>query len=309
MGYSFADTVTAEEKSDICQLLARWAARSGDERERAETSASAKAPGGEVVFFSGVVPYVHTSRTDHLWVPANVPPPPAEASPRQGTVGVGIGKHEHGTNPWRGKTVEAETFQQIDNDRVDLSSQTNEEVGGKRRGAGVGEAAKYVVDDSTPRNRRGKSSASEETEGELAERESRMASEPGPRTRTKPCRKHQAGGRGRSRRRGLSDQTDSLGGQGDDPAERPRVQSEATESDTRGVKEHSAITRLQEKASDLPTKQHRKLRPLAMKPQNNSGAREGPEAGVNAAGGDPAAIVTPSAPSKIKSSKSMNTYW
>lgn len=311
MGYTFADAVTAEQKSEICQLLARWGSRSGDERERAETSASVKAPGGEVVYFSGVVPVVHSSRTEHLWVPANVPPPPAAAPPKKGasSVGVGICRHEPGPNPWRGKAVDTDTCQHINSDGKDLSSQsqTNQEVGDTRGGAGVGAGAKYVVDvdGSTLRTKRGKSSASEENEEELIDRESRMASEQGivP-SRAKTFRKHTAGGKGKPRRRGstgrrgrglsVQSQSDVLAGEGDKPTERPRLQSEPAPSATRG-------------ASDAPICQHRKLRPVAMEEQNQ-GTSDNPAA-RDAADGSPAATLTPSAPSKSKPSKAMKTYW
>lgn len=301
MGYTFADNVTAEQKSDICQLLVKWGGRSEDERERVDSSLSAKAPGGEVILFSGVVPYVHNSKTKHLWVPVNVPPPPAAAPPpRQGTR---VGRYEPGTNPWRGTTGDADRFEKISIDRKYLSRLKTEEVGNTSTHGGpeTGGAAKYLVDDSSLRNRRGKSSASEENEGELAERESRLASEPGVPTRSKTTRKHAAGGKGRTRRCGSTGrrgrgQSDS---QGDEPEERTRTQSEATDSTPRGA----SI------ASDLPRNQHRKLRPLAMEAQNKHVTVEKPPKAKDSADGTPAVILTPSAPSKIKPSKVLRTYW
>lgn len=324
VGYAFADGVTAEQKSDICQLLARWGSRSGGERERAESSSSVKSPGGEVVYFSGVVPFVHNSKTEHLWATANVPPPPSVPPRRQSTLCVGVaGKHEPSPNPWRGKTVDAGTFQQIEGDRQGLSNSKHEGVGGARGGAEVGGAAKYVVDDPAPRTRRGKSSASasEEKEGEQTERDSRMASEPGAApSRTKAFRKQTAGGKGRSRRRGstggrrgrgLSDQSDASAGQGDEPAERARIQPERTESATRGATEGSTAARQRENApiaSDTPRNQHRKLRPVAMEAQHR-GTNEDPAAAVGSAGGASTATLTPSAPSTSKPSKTMKTFW
>ena len=313
VGYTFADNVTAEQKSDICQLLARWGSRSGDERERAESSSSVRSPGGDVIYFSGVVPFVHNSKTEHLWVTANVPPPPGVVPPRQGTLSVGVGRHEPGPNPWRGKAVDADTFEHIERDRQGLSNSNNkrEDACGV---AEVGGAAKYVVDDPAPRARRGKSLASEEKEEEVTERVSRMASEPGAvPSRTKTPRKHTAGGKGRSRRRGstgrrgrgLSDQSDASAGQGDEPAERPRIQREVTESATQGSTQGSTTARLRENgpiALDMPRNSHRKLRPVAMEAQNR-GISEDP------AGEAPAATLTPSAPSKSKPSKTMKTYW
>lgn len=316
VGYTFADTVTAEQRSGICQLLASWGGRSDDERERMRSSSSAKAPGGEVVFFSGVVPYVHNSKTKHLWVPANTPPPPAAAPRTQGTRSSGVGRHEPGTNPWRGKAVNAGTFQQTSGDRKDLSGPTNEGAGGTCGGSAIGEAATHVSDDSAPRNRKGASSAPEEKEGELTERESRIASEPGVPTETRAFRKHTVGGKGRSRRRGSTGrrgrgQSDASTGQGDELAERPRVKSEAMESTTSDATGRSTTTPPQENAiaSDSPRNQHRKLRPRAMEAQNNQATGEEPAAGADAADGAPAAILTPSAPSKIKPSKSTKTYW
>ena len=313
VGYTFADVVTAEQKSEVCRLLARWGRRSGDERERAESSASVKAPGGEVVYFSGVVPVVHSSKTEHLWVSANVPPPPAAAPPRRGAPGVGVSRREPELNPWRGKAVDADIFQHINSDDKNFSSQirSHQEVGGTRGGAEGGGGAKYMVgvdvDDSTPRTRRGKSSASEEKEEEPTNRDFRIASEPGAvPSRTKTFRKHTAGGKGKLRRRGstdrqrrnLSDQSDASAGQGDGCADRSRVQSEPAQSASRG-------------ALDVPRNQHRKLRPIAMEAQDQ-GTSEKPAAlgaGDGAAEGTPAPILTPLAPSKSKSSKVMKTYW
>lgn len=306
VGYTFADDVTAEKKSDICQLLARWGRRSEDERRRAESLASVKAPGGEVVYFSGVVPFVHNSKTEHLWVSANVPPPAAAPPPRQGALTVGAGRHEPGQNPWRGRPVDAGTFQPIGSDRQDPSSNINES-GGMRGGAEIGGAAKYVVDDPPPRRRRGNSLASEEKEGKLIERESRHFSEPGSASaRTNTVRNRTMGGKGRSRRRGStspcgrgqSDQSEASAGQGDEPAARPRIQSEATERSTTIRPRANAPV-----ACDLPRNQHRKLRPLARQAQNKQETTKEP----GEADAAPASILTPSAPSKIRPSKSTKT--
>lgn len=77
VGYTFAEMTTPDEIAAVCELLQRWSCRSEGERERAESSASLKAPDGDVVFLSGVVPLVSDTKTKHLLSPVHTPPPPA----------------------------------------------------------------------------------------------------------------------------------------------------------------------------------------------------------------------------------------
>lgn len=84
MGYAFADTVTPEQKFAVYELLQRWNDRSEEDVERAQRCSSLKAPGGDVIFFSGVVPFVHSSRTSHLWVSSNVPLAQDRLAPGEG---------------------------------------------------------------------------------------------------------------------------------------------------------------------------------------------------------------------------------
>lgn len=352
VGYTFTDDVVAEQKIAICELLARWGSRSGEERERAESFMSTKkAPDGEVVFFSGVVPYVHNSKTKHLWAPVNAPPPPAEAgsgsSSRHAARRLGLGEEKQGfgANPWRGKRVDADSFQDINGScRQDLPSPTDDDDGAggahgssKVGGAGIGikigvgrkgpqgddNALKYVPVAASPRGRRGKSLELDKTGGSLTltERESRMASEPGTHSTGNPTAgKPVMIKKGRPRRRGSVSRrrrgcSDASSGQGDDkdkePAERRRDESTATDT-TAGddAPDDSTTTDLGQK--DPPRNRHRRLRPRAMDGQTDPATRKSSasEVAAGAAGGASTAVHTPSAPANSRSSRTLvKTFW
>lgn len=72
----------------VCEVLQRWDCRDDEERERAETFPSAKAPDGDVIYFSGLVPVVPQSKTNHLWSTGNQPPPIADTSSQGASVGI-----------------------------------------------------------------------------------------------------------------------------------------------------------------------------------------------------------------------------
>lgn len=335
MGYTFADTVVAEQKTAVCELLAKWGSRSGEERERAESSMSKKAPGGDVVFFSGVVPYVHGSKTKHLWAPVNALPPPAEAAARHvsNCLGAGGERQEVGANPWRGKMVDADSFQDINHScRQDLPSPTSqgaadrhgssevEEAGmgqGLGRNGPRGEAVKYVADDSTPRRRRGKSLEMDGKGMTSTERESRMASEPGTSAGNATARKAVASRKGRPRRRGSVSRrqrgcSDASSGQGDDKEspERRRGQSAAAGSTVEERPGRSTTADLGR--NDPPKNQHRKLRPRAMDEQAGlaKASVSAPEVMAGAAGEPSTSVHSPSAPTKSISSRTLlKTFW
>lgn len=345
VGYTFADNVVAEQKIAICELLARWGSRSGEERERVESSTfTKKAPGGEVVFFSGVVPYVHDSKTRHLWAPVNAPPPPAVAAStstsrsRHAAIGLGAGNEKQGvgTNPWRGKRMDADSFQDINGScRQDLPSPTDDgaggahgssEVGGAEKEIEVGgkapqgEALKYVPVASSSRGRRGKSLELDKNGESLTARETRMASEPGTNPTGNPTiRKSVMIRKGRPRRRGSLSRrrrgcSDASSGQGDDkdevPSERQRDESTATDITAEDAPDRSTTTDLGE--NDPPRTRHRKLRPRAMDGQTDLAKRKAlaSEMAAGAAGGASTVVHTPSAPAKSRSSRTLlKTFW
>lgn len=299
----------------MCELLAKWEARGGGERDRTASSVSAKAPEGDVVFFSGAVSFVHNSSTKHLWVPVNQPPSPAEVAPRKAVSSTMVGVREQGINPWRGRRVgydNATNFEPIGNDHDNYTTPSAEAIQGEpgeSLSTGVGGigrkqpergGAKYVANDLSPRDRK----ISDEHESELCERELRAASEPvSPAGKT--CdRKLDLGDMGKIRgRRARNKGPSARGGM---PADRMRNRSAATDStDDQDSTRPRAIS---SPGSESPRHQHRKLRPRAMNEQHGPAKVVG--AAMDAAGETSTlAIVTPSAPATTKPSRSLKTFW
>lgn len=318
------DTVAVDRKIAMCELLARWEARGGEECDQTASSVSAKAPEGDVVFFSGAISFVHNSSTKHLWGPANQPPSPAEVAPRRVVSSTKVGVREHGINPWRGRRVGdgATIFESIGSGHDNNTAPSVEAVGGEFGvgwSAEVGNigrkqpekgAAKYVADDLNPRHRREKTLTSDEHESELPERGLRAASEPGSPPGKTSARKLGLFDAGKIRGRRARNNTPSA--RGDMPADRPRNRSTATDSmDDQDSTRPRAIS---SPGTESPRHQHRKLKPRAMNEQHCPAKVV--LAAADAAGETttPAAptgtgAATPSAPATRKPSRALKTFW
>lgn len=77
VGYMFAEDVSSVAQDEVREVLQRWGCWSDEERTRAKSTSFDKAPEGDVIYFSGVVPVVPQSKTSHLWSSGNEPLPPA----------------------------------------------------------------------------------------------------------------------------------------------------------------------------------------------------------------------------------------
>ncbi|CAM9866313.1 unnamed protein product, partial [Pylaiella littoralis] len=142
-------------------------------------------------------------------------------------------------------------------------------VGGSAENGGTGRrkpvrgAAKYVAENLNPREGRWERSPSEENESELAERESRAVSEPGPAGGKTSARKLGCGDKGKMRRRRAQSIAPSI--QGDMPADRPRNRSAAT--DSAGKHESTRPRATSPRGSESPRNQHRKLKVIPTREQ------------------------------------------
>lgn len=94
MGYTFAETVTGEQRVATCELLQKWGGRSEEERVRADSAAVDKAPGADVIYLSGVVPLVENSKTKHLWALVDKPPRPGLLATEVNTSGLRISRRD-----------------------------------------------------------------------------------------------------------------------------------------------------------------------------------------------------------------------
>lgn len=108
VGYTFAETVSADLRTSMCEALQRWGRQNNEERHRAESFVSTKAPEGDVIYLSGVVPLVDNSRTKHLWGGSEKPPPPAPASSGEGVVSEGPGGHKGRNSGKRNQPAQSE---------------------------------------------------------------------------------------------------------------------------------------------------------------------------------------------------------
>lgn len=325
VGYSFEDAVSDDQKKAICELLQQWGCSGGEERERAESSMSAKAPGGEVVLLSGEVPYVHNFRTKHLWDDSNIPPPPDGTTSRKAVHRTGTVRHESLLNPWRGATVETDssfkpTTRVLDESATPMNGEavrlcTDGRTGGVERHQQQEGGAKHV-EDCFARERRGSSLSFEDEKQELAERDSRLASATGMSTKKPAIQKSTSSGKGKTRRRGSfvrrrRGHSDDSSGAQDQSEGRPRVESTATENSDEVATNGSKITRPRENASVPfpPPNQHRKLRPRAMDQQDNLPKNEAAAASKSGSGTSAPLTATPSVPQQSMPSRVVKTFW
>ncbi|CAM9126093.1 unnamed protein product [Ectocarpus sp. 12 AP-2014] len=323
VGYAFEDAVSDDQKKAICKLLQQWGGWGGEERERAESSMSAKAPGGEVVLLSGEVPFVHNFRTKHLWDDSNIPPPPDRTSSRKTVHRTVAGRHEILVNPWRGATVEADSnFQRTTRVLEESANQINEEAVGLRADGRTGGVIRHQpqeggvkdVEDCIARERRGRSLTFEDEKDELAERDSRLGSATW--MSTKPAiQKSSSSGKGKARRRGSTlrrrrGHSDGSSGAQDQSEGRSRVESTATENSDEVATNGSKITRPRKNVSvsEPSPNQHRKLRPRAMDQQDNLPKLEAAAASKSGSGGSAPLTATPSVPHQRMPSRVLKTF-
>lgn len=319
VGYTFHDSVKAVQKAKMCELLQQWGARSEEERDRAESSASVKAPDGEVIYLSGEVPFVHNFKTKHLWATVNAPPPPAVAESKQKVCRVGLARQECDQNPWRGVSAQSSTLQDFDSVLEDSLTDHMDAEGRRALCGGLGlgdspsdqqqrEATKYAMKLSPPRQIRGKSLSSETKETESVERESRMYSEPGLPSGKKSLPKLTVDGRSRARSRGSTSRrrrgcSNSTSLREEESADRSRMRSTGTESTEELAPELSPMHTGTD--SKTPGNQHRTLRPLAMD-QRKGETKSEALAGDRGAGAT--SVLSPSAPASSKPSRVMKTF-
>ncbi|CAM9162084.1 unnamed protein product [Ectocarpus fasciculatus] len=324
VGYAFEDAVSDDQKKAICDLLQRWGCWGEEERERAESSMSAKAPGGEVVLLSGEVPFVHNFRTKHLWGDSNIPPPPDGTTSRKAVHRTGTVRHESLLNPWRGTTIETDkNFQHTTRVLEESATSMNEEAVGLGADGGTGGVERHPqqeggandVQDCFARERRGNSLTFEDEKHELAERDSRLASATEMSNKKPAIQKSSASGKGKTRRRGSfarrrRGHSDGSSGAQDQSEGRSRVESTATENSDEVATNGSKITRPRENAtvSGPPPNQHRKLRPRAMDQQANSPKIEA-AAASNGGGASAPLSAAPSVPQQTKPSRVLKTFW
>ncbi|CAM9347882.1 unnamed protein product [Scytosiphon promiscuus] len=324
VGYIFQDSVKAEQKVKMCELLQQWGARSGEERYRAASSMSVKAPDGEVVYLSGEVPFVHNFKTKHLWTTVDDPSGPTAAVQKHNPSEEGRARKERDQNPWRGRSTT--TFQDFDSVLDDTAMRQTDRKGqeapfrgfgrgGAQTGQQVEEAKKYALGHSASRQTRGESPSSEEQKAASTDQESRMPTEQGGSCGRKPLRKANVGGRGRARKRVSTGRhgrgcSDSQSLQEEEPTERPRIRTtEAEYTERRALDPSSQKTAQIDVVADpkQPGNQHRTLRPLSMDEQSRGMTMQA----LARNGGTIASTValSPSAPTRIKPSRAVKAFW